>query len=152
MKILVVCFGNACRSPMLTALLKSEINSRELLDQIKVESAGVKEKDPTPASDNARETMRERGIDISSHRSRNVKGVPDLKEFDHIYCMEQGQVDTLIQMGVDPNRVHLANAGKGGVPNPYPQGMDVYRACADVLEDVAKDIVDELTRELNATK
>ena len=66
--ILVVCVGNICRSPMAEALLRHELRGQE----IAVESAGLGALVGEPASEHAVDLMRERGIDIMSHRGQQL--------------------------------------------------------------------------------
>ena len=84
--VLVVCVGNICRSPMAEALLRHELRDRE---EITVESAGLGAMVDWPAAEHAAELMSERGIDISSHRARQL--TPDLlHDADLILVMEAG--------------------------------------------------------------
>jgi protein-tyrosine-phosphatase len=127
---------------MLSALLGREFERRGLA--IEIESAGLKEKVSSPASDNARATMLEMGIDIDDHMSRHVTEVPNLEEFTHVYCMGADQLEQLVALGIDRAKVKVANQKSEGVPNPWPHGMDVYRKCALVLVEAARDIADEI--------
>jgi protein-tyrosine phosphatase len=84
--VLIVCVGNICRSPMAEALLRHELRERE---EITVESAGLGAMVDWPAAEHAAELMSERGIDISSHRARQL--TPELiHDADLILVMEAG--------------------------------------------------------------
>jgi len=65
MKILIVCTGNTCRSPMAEALLKKS-------GQHEVRSAGVAAENGSPASRGAAVAMSKRGLDLSAHRAQAV--------------------------------------------------------------------------------
>ena len=71
--ILVVCVGNICRSPMAEALLRDALREQQ---DITVESAGLGALVDHPASEHAVTLMRERGLDISGHRARQI--TPDM--------------------------------------------------------------------------
>lgn len=144
--VLCVCFGNACRSPMLEALLRQALSQIGLNDVV-VESAGVKDKESTPASDNAKQAMREMGLDLSGHTSRQVRDI-NLENYDLFYCMEQSQAEILISMGVPSCKIKVVNSDQGGVPNPHPHGMDVYSACATTLARAATLIANEIKENL----
>jgi protein-tyrosine phosphatase len=68
MRLLTVCTGNICRSPMAEALLKHHLQVRGR-EEISVSSAGTWADRGSPASSGAQEVMRERGLDLSRHRS-----------------------------------------------------------------------------------
>lgn len=72
-KILLLCTGNTCRSSIAEGLLKHKLAQiPEGVCKPEVVSAGLSAFDGSPASEEAVRAMRERGIDISSHRARNV--------------------------------------------------------------------------------
>jgi protein-tyrosine phosphatase len=70
-KVLFVCFGNLCRSPMAEGFF----NFLSKQAGIAAESAGVGAVDGTPPSLLAVLEMKRRGIDIARHRARNVSSV-----------------------------------------------------------------------------
>jgi protein-tyrosine-phosphatase len=66
-----VCTGNTCRSPMAAGILGGLLPKR-LARKVNIESAGVCAQDGMPASRNAIEVSRKRGIDISGHTSKRL--------------------------------------------------------------------------------
>ncbi len=68
-RILFVCTGNICRSPLAEALLKRALHERAVED-VSVESAGTGAWDGAPASEGAYLVALERGLDLSGHRAR----------------------------------------------------------------------------------
>lgn len=69
MKVLMVCTGNICRSPMAEVMLREELRRRGCAD-IEVASAGTWAGSGDQAMPEARQTMTARGIDLEDHRSR----------------------------------------------------------------------------------
>lgn len=83
MKLLFVCSGNTCRSPMAEGIARNMFGTNA-----HVESAGTHPYGSEHPTVNAVKTMRDKfGIDISSHRSRNVKEV-HIEDFDYIVPMD----------------------------------------------------------------
>ena len=84
--ILVVCVGNICRSPMAEAVLRNALRNQQ---DITVESAGLGAMVDWPASEHAESLMKERGLDISGHRARQL--TPELlSAADLVLVMELG--------------------------------------------------------------
>lgn len=129
-KILCVCFGNTCRSPMLQVLLVQELRGKN----VEVESAGLADKFGVPANSHAIECMRERGLDITDHRSRRASDL-DLTAYDHIYCVEKVLAQQLVALGAPKEKVEVVE-----ISNPYGKDPETYRACAQVLSRLVETL------------
>lgn len=90
--ILFVCFGNICRSPMAEGIARDFIARRydRARPLVGVSSAGVGAQDGNPPTQEAVEVMAARGIDIGSHRARNVTR-EILEAADLVLTMEERQ-------------------------------------------------------------
>ena len=130
-RLLVVCTGNTCRSPMLQALLRAR--------GLEVDSAGTAAGAGDPASDGARAAMFRRGLSLDHHASTPVTG-RDLTAYDHIWAMTPRHAAALRSLGVPTHRLSVVNAEAGGVPDPYGGDLAAYEACATVLEQAAEVI------------
>ncbi len=87
-KILIVCTGNICRSPMAEAFLRVKLNDAGL--DFDISSAGILNQDRKPPQ-KAIEVMRTFGLDISDHSSRLLETI-DIEEFDLIFGMAKEHV------------------------------------------------------------
>lgn len=85
MKIVFVCTGNICRSPMGEALLRHELAQRGC-EGIEVTSCGTWASAPQPATAHAVSVLEGRGIDLASHRSRALD-VAEIEEADLVLAM-----------------------------------------------------------------
>jgi protein-tyrosine-phosphatase len=92
--ILFVCTANIARSPIAAALFNKKMDQLGLSDHCQAQSAGTWGKNGFPAAPHGIRVMQERGIDISSHLSREVEG-QIIDSVDHIFTMEAGQKEAL---------------------------------------------------------
>ncbi len=140
MNILCVCTGNICRSPMLEAMLRDELQKQNV-SNVCVSSAGIATYDGAPASEHAITVMNENGLDVSAHRSRQVT-TDIVKENDVFVALspEHG-VALAFQFGADPEKVITVGAG---IPDPYGGNLAVYRACRKALAEALPQLILDL--------
>jgi protein-tyrosine phosphatase len=135
-RILVVCVGNICRSPMAEALLQHALRGQ---DEFTVESAGLGALVGHPASEHSVALMDERGLDISAHRARQIH--PDMvSAADLVLVMEAGHKRAIDD--ADPTargKVHrLGEWQDRDIEDPYRRERDAYEeALKDIQAGVA---------------
>jgi protein-tyrosine-phosphatase len=122
-KILFVCSGNTCRSPMAAA-----IAARRFGTAVLTRSAGIACGSEMRAAVNAVEIMAERGVDISMHRSTDIETV-DLEEFDIVVALTPAIAHELRRV----NR-NLRSLVEWDIPDPYGRNLEIYRKTADALD------------------
>ncbi|XP_011872536.1 PREDICTED: low molecular weight phosphotyrosine protein phosphatase-like [Vollenhovia emeryi] len=94
-KVLMVCLGNICRSPIAEAVFENEVNKRGLQDQWEVESAAVMGYHTGKKPDTrARSTLQANGITNYSHKARPIKP-SDFNEYDWIFGMDHDNIEDL---------------------------------------------------------
>lgn len=141
MKILMVCLGNICRSPLAEGILKSK-----LPDSFTVDSAGTIDMHEGKAPDHRSiKTARNYNIDISKQKSRHFTA-KDFENYDLIYCMDRNNVEDVLSLAKTPEdrkKVHLILENKG-VPDPYwgelPEFDRVYHLLDQACERIAADL------------
>ncbi len=140
-RILFVCTGNTCRSPMAQGIC--EKISEESSLGIVADSAGISTVKGRPASDFAISVCREIGVDISRHRTKSVREL-DLSEYDFIFTMSPQHKHALIALGANPYKVWLLGAETGGIPDPFGGDEDDYRRCRDEIYDAVRISLKEI--------
>ena len=122
MKVLFICTGNTCRSPMAEGYLKSKG-----IPNLEVESFGIYA-DGSAVSKNSSEAMAEIGIDISEHLSRPLDR--SVLKADKIYCMSESHRTALLSLGISEEKVFVLS---GGIPDPFGGDIEAYRICRDSI-------------------
>lgn len=148
MKVLMVCLGNICRSPLAHGLLREKVEKAGL--NVEVDSAGTSNFHVGEAPDpRMRETAKSFGLNIDDLRARQfVKN--DFEDFDLIYAMDQSNYRNILSLAStdeDRSKVRLilneSNPESNlEVPDPYYGGdqgfVDVYK-----MLDIATDKIIE---------
>jgi protein-tyrosine phosphatase len=112
-RVLFVCLGNICRSPMAEAVLRHLATQAGLGDRIDVDSAGTRPYDPDgPAHPGTLGILLKKGIDATGLRCRGVVR-DDFRQFDRILA-----ADRRILARLDA----LASGTAGGAPAASPAG------------------------------
>lgn len=125
MKILMICSGNTCRSPMAEGIAL-DIARKNNLEDIKIQSMGVSAYDGESPTQNAIEAMKEIDIDISQKKSRRIM-LQDLSESDFFYVMTQSHKDILLDAMPELEcKIKVIE-----IPDPYGHDLETYRHCRD---------------------
>ena len=150
MRVLVVCSGNTCRSPLAAAILAAGVATEPRLADVEVVSAGTSASSGSPASEGSFLVARERGLDLSTHRARLLTA-DDVRTADVILTMGRQHLRSVSQFGGD-GKAHLIREYAGEVPGddvPDPFGGDVegYRAAAAEFDRMLGTIMKRLVRD-----
>ncbi len=140
MKILFVCTGNTCRSPMAQVLLEDLLRKENITKVTEVNSAGVNAMPYQPASINSVETMAEIGVDLNSHASEMLT-MDLVDDYDLLLTMTENHKDSIVStLPILSEKVFTLKEYvglKGDVCDPYDGDIEDYRNCRDdILESV----------------
>lgn len=128
MKILFVCTGNTCRSPMAEGLFRRLLQEKGLAKEVLCGSAGLSAVEGQPVSQNALLVCREVGVDLSAHQARRIaRGF--LPAWDLFFPMTGTHAYILEQAGVSPENIYLP----APIADPFGGGLEIYRQCRDQL-------------------
>lgn len=150
MKILMVCLGNICRSPLAEGILKDKIQKKGLPWQVDSAGTGSWHTGEKPDTRSIK-VARQYGIDISYQRARQIQPA-DLRNFDLILTMDENNHEHVLQMarqhGADETKVqmilnYLYPGQNQSVPDPYwndngfePVFQMLNEACEKVVEQL----------------
>lgn len=142
MKILMVCLGNICRSPLAEGIMKTK-----LPENFKVDSAGTGNWHVGKLPDERSiDIAHKHGIDITDQRARQFK-VEDFDTYDLIYVMDQSNYSDVLELV--ENEEHIAKVkmflpNSEDVPDPYFGGIDGFQKVFDLLDEASNRIAEEL--------
>ncbi|MCJ7935507.1 MAG: low molecular weight phosphotyrosine protein phosphatase [Chryseobacterium sp.] len=137
MKILMVCLGNICRSPLAEGIMKSKVPENFLVD-----SAGtISMHEGEHPDKRAVKTASGHGIDISRQRSRPITKA-DFENFDKIYCMDIDVYEEVVSQAkneAERRKVSLFLEPAGDyknaeVPDPYWGDMKDFEEVFQLLD------------------
>ena len=148
MKVLMVCLGNICRSPLAHGILQRVIDERGLTGWT-VDSAGTggyhvgAGPDPRSVAE-----ARRRGVDIADQRARRLEP-GDLAGFDHVLVMDASNYQDALRLARNDGErakveliMNYADPGRNGqVPDPYWDD-DGFAGVYDMLERAVEGFVD----------
>jgi len=148
MRILMVCLGNICRSPLAEGILQSKINS----EIIQVDSAGTAAYHVGELPDiRSIEVAKQYGIDLTKQRARKFT-VKDFDLFDLIYAMDADNYQNILTLArgkEDVQKVRMIlNETKPNsnlnVPDPYYGGNDGFENVYQMLDTACTIIADKI--------
>jgi protein-tyrosine phosphatase len=148
-KILMVCLGNICRSPLAEGIMRSKLS-----DNFIVDSAGTGGWHTGELPDKRSiSTAKNRGIDITNQRARQFKK-SDFNTFDYIFVMDNSNYKDVLALA--PNEEAKSKVKlilneifpneNVDVPDPYYGGQDGFENVFDMLNQACEEIARKLNQ------
>ena len=141
-KIIFICTGNTCRSPMAEGLFR--VHGGEDKTGLTAASAGLFTQDGMPASQNAVAAAAELGADITAHRSRML--TPELaRDARYLVCMTGAHYDRLCELFPDcADKVFTLLPED--ISDPFGGDLETYRRAAAEIDKGVRSIIERLAK------
>ena len=141
-KILMVCLGNICRSPLAQGILEKKVFKSVIIDSAGTAGYHIGKSPDQRSIDIGNKN----GVDISNYKARQFSK-EDFKNFDHIYVMDNSNYKDVIGQAEsieDEKKVNLILSSNQEVPDPYYLGEKGFKHCYGLLDNACENIVKEL--------
>ncbi|MBN2590682.1 MAG: threonylcarbamoyl-AMP synthase [Sedimentisphaerales bacterium] len=149
-KVLFVCTGNTCRSPMAEGVFKKYLAEKlnfkvDELEQMgyKVSSAGIIGSSGHPATPEAVAACASQGVDIGNHRNQGLTREL-IEESDFIFTMEKIHLLRTLMLTPDAKNRCLLLAGNKEILDPIGQPQRIYDNCVKIITKAVKERISEL--------
>ncbi len=149
LRVLFVCLGNICRSPLAEVVVKAEAEAQGLSHMFHFESAGTGSwhvgggADPRSAA-----KAQEKGLSLSQHRAQQITA-RHIHDWDVFVAMDSDNRRNLIAMGAKSEQVLMMRSFEGvtpapDVPDPYYGGADGFEDAYQMLRHNAQGLLTHL--------
>ncbi len=147
LKILFVCHGNICRSPMAEYIMRDMLKKRGITGVATASAATSTEELGNPVHRGTRAVLKRLGIDCSDKRARQITR-SDYEEYDLIIGMDSANIHNMVRYWSDPKRkIHKLmdfTDRRGDVADPWYTGdfertyLDVKDGCEGIIEAIVR--------------
>lgn len=148
-KILFVCTGNTCRSPMAAAVLRDIIRQAGKTAEAAAASAGLTATDGEPAAENAILAARSLGMDLEAHRARRLTAAM-VQEADVVLTMTAKHRDAILAVmpeAADKVAVFTVYAGfNGDITDPFGGDLVRYTQCLQDMRQCMQGVWQRILR------
>ncbi len=157
-RIVFVCLGNICRSPMAELAMRRLLAEEEMDDRVEVASAGTGDYHVgEPADERAAATLRSAGYEPDGHRARQFLA-EDFADADLVVALDRSNAANLRRIAPDPEaaaKVRLLRSfdpdgspDEPDVPDPYFGGEDGFPLVLDLVEAACRGLLEQVRSEL----
>lgn len=151
-RVLFVCLGNICRSPVAEGVFRHHVSAAGLADRFEIASAGTGDWHVgNPPDQRMCATAGRRGVDITRQRAR-VLGARDLASFDHVLVMDQENLANARRLARSPEEAACVELFRTfdpepedrQVPDPYYGGPEGFDRVFDIVDRTSRALLARL--------
>jgi protein-tyrosine phosphatase len=151
-RVLFVCLGNICRSPLAQGVFENVLRREGLEGEVFVDSAGIGSWHVgRPPDERAQRSAGLRGLDISSQRARRIEP-NDCQSFDYILAMDEENYRAVAALcrgsgaEVRPFLNYAPNRAETEVPDPFYGGSEGFEHVLDLVEEASEGLLKEIEK------
>jgi protein-tyrosine phosphatase len=154
-RIMFVCLGNICRSPLAEALFRQEARSKNLEGFFEIASSGTGDWHIGKSADRRmRQTAGDLGVSLDGHRAQQLEPF-HLEEFDHVFVMDKSNLHDVLFLDHGDRYGHKVrlfrefdpDPGDFQVPDPYFGGQEGFNEVYSIVQRTARSILHHLVEE-----
>jgi protein-tyrosine phosphatase len=148
-RVLFVCLGNICRSPIAQGVFENVLRREGLEDEVSVDSAGtgtwhVGE----PPDQRAQRSASSRGLDLSTQRARRI-APEDCENFDYVLTMDEENYRAVASLcrgsaAVRPFLDFATDSPETEVPDPFYGGPEGFEHVLDLVEEASEGLIADI--------
>ncbi len=151
-KVLFVCLGNICRSPLAEAIFRHKVAALGLGKQIKADSCGTSDYHIGELADHrTRANAKKNGVNIE-HRGRQLQSA-DLEAYDLILAMDKSNYQNILRLSGAQKHVHKVHLMRSfdplpgdDVPDPYYSGEEGFQVVFEMLNRSVDGLIERLRK------
>ncbi len=153
-RVLFVCMGNICRSPLAQGVFEEVVRREGLKGEVGADSAGTHGyyHAGQPPDARAQRSAAKRGIDIGPQRARRLT-LEDCEEFDYIVTMDKENYRTVAALcrgssvEVRPFLDYAEGSLESEVPDPYYGGSEGFELVMDLVAEASEGLLESIRRQ-----
>ncbi len=155
MRVLFVCLGNICRSPLAEAIFQHRLTAKGLSKRFQADSCGTSNYNLGDGPDQRTIANAARNGVTMTHTARQISG-EDLDYYDHILVMDSQIYRSVLSLAAPAQHSKILMMrtfdplGPGDVPDPYWGDEDDFQEVFEMLERSVTGLIAHLTRQAKA--
>lgn len=148
-RVLFVCAGNICRSPIAQGVLEKVLGREGLADEVEVDSAGTGAWSVgEPPDERAQESASRRGVDTAGQRARRIRP-EDCDLFDYVLTMDEANYLSVSGLCggsavVRPFLDFAPNSPEREIPDPYFGEANGFERVLDLVEEASGGLIRDI--------